>query len=59
MPRAKRAKDAKFGNLIIFFATSALFARDIPSLDCGFVALGYLVGAGSTSAAVPRRACHK
>jgi hypothetical protein len=32
MPRAKRAKDAKFGNQFIFFAPFAFFARDIPKL---------------------------
>jgi hypothetical protein len=35
MPRAKRAKDAKFGKEFLFFATFAFFARDIPSLGCG------------------------
>jgi hypothetical protein len=40
MPRAKRAKDAKFGNQFIFFAPFAFFARDIPNFGCGFAALG-------------------
>jgi hypothetical protein len=29
--RAKRAKVAKFGNQILFFAPFAFFARDIPN----------------------------
>ena len=37
--RAKRAKDAKFGNLFLFFATFAFFARDIPNFGCGCAAL--------------------
>jgi hypothetical protein len=31
MPRAKRAKNAKFGNRFLFFA---VFARDIPNFGC-------------------------
>jgi hypothetical protein len=40
MPRAKRAKDAKFGNVLLFFAPFAFFARDIPNFGCGWAALG-------------------
>jgi len=40
MPRAKRAKNAKFGNRFFFFATIACFARDIPNFGCGCAALG-------------------
>ena len=41
MPRAKRAKDAKFGDIyFLFFATFAFFARDIPNFGCGSAALG-------------------
>jgi len=32
MPRAKHAKNAKFGNLVLSFAAFASFARDIPTL---------------------------
>jgi hypothetical protein len=32
IPRAKHAKNAKFGNLILSFAAFAFFARDIPRL---------------------------
>jgi len=32
MPRAKLAKDAKFGDRFLFFAPFACFARDIPRL---------------------------
>jgi hypothetical protein len=39
MPRAKRAKDAKFRKSIIFFAPLASFARDIPNFGCGYAAL--------------------
>jgi hypothetical protein len=47
IPRAKRAKNAKFGNQFLFFAPFAFpstmlrtcFARDIPKFGCGFPAL--------------------
>jgi hypothetical protein len=39
MPRAKLAKDAKFGNQYLFFAPFAFFARDIPNFGCGVAAL--------------------
>ena len=38
----KDAKDAKFGNIYLFFATLAFFARDIPKFGCGSAALSYL-----------------
>jgi hypothetical protein len=40
-PRAKNAKDAKFGNQFLFFAPFASFARDIPNFGCGSAAHGF------------------
>jgi len=42
MPRAKRAKNAKFKNY--FFSSRPLRSlRDIPNFGCGFAALGPFV----------------
>jgi hypothetical protein len=41
IPRAKLAKDPKFGDQFLFFAPFACFARDIAGFGWGSTALGH------------------